>query len=272
MMRFAAAIIYALGVAACTGGETGRERVVLAATHTLEDSGLLDAIVVEFEAAHPQYALQATVSSSGQALEMARQGDVDVLLTHSPEDERTFMDEGYGAARREVMQSEFVLVGPAADSAHVRRVRDIGDAFRRIAEARQPFISRGDASGTHRKEQSIWQDIGITPSGDWYLEAGVGMADALRLAAQRSAYILSERATWMTAGAGLPLEILSEGDARLVNIYSVITVRLAGNARGATAFYEWISGPDGQAAIAAFGAAQADSPLFAPLRFDVRDS
>jgi tungstate transport system substrate-binding protein len=236
--------------------------VILAATHTIEDSGLLERLIDGFASMHPEYALQVAVSGSGQALELGRNGDIDVLLTHSPEDERDFLEAGHATVRRPVMESDFVLLGPPEDSAKIYRTRDVGQAFSRIAQARAPFISRGDASGTHRKEQSIWEELRITPSGSWYVEAGVGMADALRIASQRGAYVLSDRPTFLILRDALLLDVVSEGDTRLINPYAVLDVSNAANRQGARAFIEWITGPDGQAVIHLYGTDRIGRRLF----------
>ncbi len=264
-MKTPLAAVLALAAAACTGTDAPqKERVLLAATHTIEDSGLLERITAAFDSAHPQYALHVTVSGSGQALEHGRQGDVDVLLTHSPEDERIFLEEGSGIASREVMESDFVLLGPPADPAGINRERDIAEAFRRLATGTAPFVSRGDQSGTHRKEQGIWEEIGVMPEGEWHIVAGVGMADALRIASERAAYILSDRPTFLVLRASVQLDIASEGDSRLLNPYTVTIVRNAANAEGARAFMEWITGAEGQALIRDYGLDAVGQKLFTP--------
>ena len=240
-------------LAACGSDVPAPQRLLLAATHTIEDSGLLEPLVAAFAAAHPELILQVSVSGSGHALAIARNGDADVVLTHSPDDERTFIEDGYGLTRRVVMESDFVLLGPTDDPAAVGGVRDIGEAFRRIVASGATFISRGDESGTHRKEQAIWQDIDIVASGPGYVEAGVGMADALRVADQRRAYILSDRPTFSMLRQSLDLVIVSEGDDRLLNPYAVMIVRDAANAEGARTFVDWITGPDAQTLIGDYG-------------------
>lgn len=274
VLRNAVALL-AVAVAACSGGGSDLPtRVLLATTTTVEDSGLLEALIAGFEAAHPDHALQVGVSGSGQALELGRLGDVDVLLTHSPLDERVFMEEGYGTVRREVMESDFVLLRPPADPADVGTTRDVRAAFRKVAAAGAPFVSRGDDSGTHRAEQTIWHDADVTPGGDWYIVSGVGMADALRIASEREAYVLSDLPTFLAHGSTIDLEVAVEGDDLLLNPYAVIGVRRAVNARGAQAFIDWITGPDGQALIGGYGASGTGGTgesLFRPLAPAVPD-
>jgi len=239
-------------------------RLILATTTSVEDSGLLQELVPAFEAAHPEYAVQYTAVGSGQALELGRRGDADVLIVHSPEDEARFMADGHGADRRAVMSNEFVLLGPGTDPAGVRGIADAAAAFRRIAAAGAPFISRGDQSGTHQRERSMWSAAGVKPSGSGYTEAGVGMGEALGIASQRQAYILSDIATWLFVRGGLDLEILSRGDARLLNPYSVIRCAQAANPAGAEAFAEWLVGDEAQALIGRFGLSNVGEPLFVP--------
>jgi tungstate transport system substrate-binding protein len=266
MRRLLLAAALALLVAGCARDGSEPRRLVVAATHTLEDSGLLDRLVAAFEAADSRYAVHVVVAGSAQALEIASRRDADVVLTHSPEDERDFIEGGYGTTRRIVMESDFVLVGPFEDSAALRGTRDIGVAFKRIADTGRRFVSRGDVSGTHRKEQEIWQDLEIVPSGPWYIQAGVGMAEALRIAAERDAYILSDRPTYMMLRDQLYLDVVSEGDPRLLNTYAVIDVIGADNLTGAGAFITWIIGADAQAIIAEFGKDAVGEPLFRPVR------
>jgi len=252
-----------LATAGCVRPATP-SRLILATTTSVEDSGLLQELVPAFEAVHPEYDVQYTAVGSGQALELGRRGDADVLIVHSPEDEARFMADGHGADRRPVMSNEFVLLGPAGDPAGIRGIADAADAFRRIAVAAAPFISRGDQSGTHQRERSIWSAAGIEPAGSWYTEAGVGMGEALGIASQRQAYILSDIATWLFVHGGLELEILSRGDPRLLNPYSVIRCAQAGNPAGAEDFAEWLVGDEAQTLIGRFGRSTVGEPLFVP--------
>jgi tungstate transport system substrate-binding protein len=239
---------------------------VLATTHTVEDTGLLEVLTAAFERSHPEVRLRVVVSGSGEALGLGRRGDADVLLTHAPEDEERFVAEGYGVERLPIMRNEFVLYGPASDPAGVRGVQDIAGAFRRIATAQVPFVSRGDDSGTHRREMAIWRDASTEPSGSWYLEAGLGQADALRLASERTAYMLADRGTYAVVQAGIALVPLSEGDARLENVYSVMQIVDAANPAGAAIVVAWLTGPEAAAVIRGLGADAAGRPLFEALR------
>jgi tungstate transport system substrate-binding protein len=174
------------------------------------------------------------------------------------------MAKAHGIDRRPLMRNAFVLLGPATDPAGVRGITDIAEAFRRIAASGSPFLSRGDDSGTHRKERSLWGDAAVAPGGEGYTEAGVGMADALRIASERQAYILSDNATWLFLRATLDLEVVSSGDERLVNRYMIIRVANARNAAGATAFADWLLDPVVQAVIGEYRRAEIGESLFIP--------
>lgn len=255
-----------LVLAGC-GGEGGAaaSTVTLATTHTIEDTGLLDALSAAFAQAHPDIALRIVVAGSGEALAYGRRGDADVLLTHAPEDEERFVAEGYGARRVPIMRNEFVVYGPAADPAGVRGTRDAAEAFRGIMERRAGFVSRGDDSGTHKRERAIWAAIGVEPAGEWYEEAGVGQADALRIASERQAYILADRATFAVLEPALDLVPIAEGDARLVNTYSVIRATRSPHPAEAAVLEEWLTGDAVRELVRALGVDAHGRALFEPL-------
>src|SRR3990172_8533649 len=209
-------IVLLLG-AACGGSD----ELILATGTTLQDSGLLDALVPAFEE-ESGYKVRAIAVGTGLALEMGRQGNADVLLVHAPEAEETFVAEGYGVNRRLVMHNDFVIVGPADDPAGVRGAPA---ALRAIARAEASFVSRGDDSGTHMLELSLWEELGSDPAGEsWYEESGQGMGATLQIADQRDAYTISDRATYTVLRETLDLVVLYEGDPRLLNVYHVIQV------------------------------------------------
>jgi len=257
-------VLASLLLAACGQRAQPSPRLILGATHTLDDSGLLDTLVLAFRAAHPEQDLQVMLGGSGEVLELGRRGDVDVLLTHAPADEEAFVREGWGMDRHSVMHNDFVLLGPASDPAAAGMAATVGDAFRRLAAARAPFVSRGDDSGTHQKERQIWRSIGVSPDWPGYLEAGVGMADALRLAGERGAYVLTDRATFMSLRRELPIGVVFEGDPILRNQYSVMVVRNPREPAGATAFIEWITSPGARALIANYGRERFGAQVFLP--------
>ena len=241
--------------------------LILATTTSTQDSGLLDVLIPDFEQ-HTGYTVQTVAVGSGEAMKMGQQCNADVLLVHSPSAEKDFMTNGYGSDRRLVMHNDFVVVGPAADPAGIKGSATAIDAFTKIADARSPFITRGDASGTNSKELAIWKNANITPKGDWYIESGQGMLASLQIASEKAAYTLSDRATFLANQDTLQLEILVEGDASLLNIYHVIVVNPANcptvNNTGAIAFADYIVSPDTQALIGSFGVEKYGQALFTP--------
>lgn len=239
--------------------------ITLATTTSPRDSGLLDALLPNFTA---QTGVQVKVVAvgSGQALELARRGDADVLLTHSPAAEEQFMARGHGTARHPVMHNDFVIVGPAGDPAGIASAATAAEAFQWLALAKTPFVSRADESGTHKKEQQIWQAAATEPSGDWYIKSGSGMAAALRMANEKHAYTLTDRGTYLAHQKHLELKILNAGDPLLINAYSVIVVAThrQPHTQHAQAFAEFLISPATQAKIAAFGVAEHGQSLFLP--------
>ncbi|RMH48633.1 MAG: extracellular solute-binding protein [Alphaproteobacteria bacterium] len=249
---------WALVAALSAAPAAARDFIVLQSTTSTQNSGLLDAILPIFTA-RTGIEVRVVAVGTGQALRNARNGDGDVVLVHARAAEDAFVAEGWGIDRRDVMYNDFVVVGPEADPAGVKGAADVLEAFRRIARARAAFASRGDDSGTHKRELALWQAAGVdiaAESGRWYLETGSGMGATLNLAAGVGAYTLTDRATWLSFGNRRGLRLLFEGDPRLFNQYGVIRVNPARhphvNAEGAKAFVDWLTGPEGQAAIAAY--------------------
>lgn len=237
---------------------------VLASTTSTQDSGLLDALTSEFEKQFPRWRVKVVAVGSGEAMDLGRRGDADVLLVHSPGDELEFMNEGRGIFRKPVMRNDFVIAGPADDLAAVGSSADVADAFARIARRQSRFVSRGDRSGTHRKELETWEAAGIRPGGDWYLESGQGMAETLTIASERGAYVLTDTATLTVMRSRLDLAMLFQGGPALVNPYSVIPVKEARRQKAALAFAGWITGAKGQSFIREFGHQTYRAPLFVP--------
>ena len=228
----------------------------LATTTSTENSGLLRAILPRFEAKYP-FKVRVIAVGTGKALKLGENGDADVLLVHAPAAELAFMQANHGVDRRKVMHNDFILVGPPDDPAGVRGATDVVAAFRSIAEKKAKFISRGDNSGTDQMEKSYWPLAGVAPEGKpWYVSSGMGMGEVLTMAAELRAYTLTDRDTFAAYRAKGGLQIVVAGDARMFNPYSVIAVNPAKypdiNYRGATAFSDWITSPEGQQAIAAF--------------------
>jgi tungstate transport system substrate-binding protein len=243
------------------------DTLTLASTTSTLDSGLFEALIPPFE---KKFACKVKVIAvgTGQALRLARDGNVDVLLVHDRPAEDQFVADGFAVERLDVMHNDFVLAGPGSDPARVRRQR-IAEGFRRIAAQGAPFVSRGDDSGTHKKELRIWEAAALRPQGHWYLESGSGMEVTLRIANEKAAYCLVDRATWLAHQKEVDaLEVLVEGDRQLSNPYSVMVVNPAKfpwlNVRLASRFAEFIRSAEGQAIIAAFGRDKFGSALFYP--------
>jgi tungstate transport system substrate-binding protein len=200
---------------------------------------------------------------------MGRKGEADVLLVHSPDAEKKFIAEGYGVHRRLVMHNDFVIVGPKSDPAHINKIKNATEAFKKIAAGGALFISRGDNSGTHAMEKKIWGASGVKPDGQrWYQQTGLGMGQTLGVAAEKKAYTVTDRGTYLALKKSLGLDILVEGDAILLNIYHVIEVNPAKwpkiNVNGARAFADFMVSKDTQAIIKTFGVQKYGSPLFFP--------
>ncbi len=251
-----------LATAACGGRPA---RLVVATTTSTENSGLLDAILPDFER---RYNIQVDVVAvgTGQALKLGEQGDADLLLVHAPDLEAAFMQAGYGSRREPVMVNDFVLLGPPDDPAGTRGMNDVTAAFAQIAQQQAPFISRGDESGTHHREKAIWTRAGIEPSGPWYHSAGQGMGAVLTLANEQHAYTLSDRGTYLAYTApGLDLTVLIEDDPFLLNPYSVIVVNSPHTQTDlANTFVDWLISVPTQERIGQFGVDRFGQPLFIP--------
>lgn len=260
-LRHTAAIVLFLSVicAAWPSASVAAERFfILASTTSTENSGLFRHLLPKFQAT-TGIAVRVIAVGTGQALRLARNGDADVLLVHHPESERALVADGHGVARHPVMHNDFVLLGPASDPAGAGNAATASAALDRIAVAKAPFASRGDDSGTHKKELSLWAAAGHDPSGasgTWYRELGAGMGATLNAASAMDAYTLADRATWASFGNKGNLAILVQGDPALLNPYSVILVSPVRHphtriAEG-QAFIDWLLSPTGQTAIASF--------------------
>jgi tungstate transport system substrate-binding protein len=240
------------------------QSLTLATTTSTRDTGLLDVLVPLFRT-QTGIEVKVVAVGSGQALELGRRGDADLLLVHDTAGEQRFMDDGFGSSRQAVMYNDFVVVGPAADPAAVKGAA-VAEAFGRISRRGEPFVSRGDESGTHQKEKALWRQAGIEPQGDWYLRAGAGMGQVLRIAAEKRAYTLSDRGTFLAQRTGLDLEVLNEGDPVLLNPYSVIVVSPDKHAHvhseAARKFADFLLSADGRQAIGEFGKDKFGQPLF----------
>jgi tungstate transport system substrate-binding protein len=242
--------------------------LVLATTTSTYDSGLLDAILPDFES-KTGYKVSVLAVGTGQALALGAAGDADVLLVHAREREDQFVADGNAPFRRDVMYNDFVIIGPANDPAGIRGMETAAAAFAQIAASEAPFVSRGDDSGTHIKEQKFWKLAGVEPAGDWYQSAGQGMGAVLTIANEQQAYTMSDRSTYLSRLAeGLDLEIMVEGDPSLFNPYGVLPINpeLAEgiDAEGALAFVDWITSEEAQKLIGEYGVETYGKPLFFP--------
>ncbi len=242
--------------------------LILATTTSTQDTGLLDVLIPVFEK-KTGYKVKTIAVGSGQAMAMGQKGEADVLLVHSPQAEEKFVSEGYGTNRRLVMHNDFVIVGPKEDTGKIKGSKATTDAFKKIAEAKALFISRGDNSGTHAKELSIWKAAGINPDGEkWYLQTGLGMGQTLNVAAEKKGYTLTDRGTYLSLAKNLGLDILGEGDSILLNIYHVIEVNPEKwpkvNAAVARAFSSFMVSGETQIVIKTYGIDKYGSPLFFP--------
>lgn len=245
-----------------------QKHIILATTTSTQDTGLLDVLIPLFEK-KTGFFVKTIAVGSGQAMAMGQKGEADVLLVHSPEAEKKFIAEGNGIHRRVVMHNDFIIVGPPGDPAGIRGVKKARDAFKKIAIAKTLFMSRGDNSGTYMKEMIIWKTAGINPEGQkWYQQTGLGMGQTLSISAERKAYTLADRGTYLALRKNLGLDVLLEGDAVLQNIYHVIEVNPAKwprvNAAGAKAFADFMVSREIQRIIKTFGVDRYGSPLFFP--------
>jgi len=239
--------------------------ITLAAGTTLQDSGLFDELLPR---CHTETGIdvKALAVGTGQALEIAKRGDADALLTHSPIAEKEFLAAGWAESRTEVFWNDFFIVGPATDPAGIKQATNALGALEKIASARAPFVSRGDDSGNHKLEVKLWQETGINPAGDWYISIGGGMAQAFRIGNEKQAYLLADRGTWLASRKQLDLTVLHEGDPKLINQYSVLVVNPDKhphlNTVAARQFAEWLRKPETEQFIGAFGKDKHGEALF----------
>lgn len=242
-------------------------RLRLATTTSTEDTGILPVLNAPFE---KMMNIKVDVISvgTGKALELGARGDVDVVLVHAREAEDKFVANGSGVNRRDVMYNDFIIIGPEKDPAKIKSMTDAQEALKKIALAQAPFISRGDDSGTHKKELKLWEKAGIKPQGKWYFEAGQGMGPVLNMANEKQAYALSDRGTYLANGGKIGLKILCEGDPILNNPYGVIAVNPAKFPHVkyiyVMAYIGWLTSSEGQTIIREFGKDKFGQPLFIP--------
>jgi tungstate transport system substrate-binding protein len=265
---FSLLMVFAFALGACAPAAPSNPNLILATTTSTQDSGLLDVLVPLFEE-QSGYTVQTVAVGSGEAMKMGEEGNADVLLVHAPPSEVAFMEAGNGTDRFLVMHNDFIVVGPAADPAGIKGMTVATDAFKAIYESGAQFITRGDDSGTHKKELALWKSAGLDPAGqEWYVETGQGMGASMTVASEKAAYILTDRATYLANKDNYQLDILVEGDTSLLNVYHVITVNQTkwpkANYEGALAFANFMIDADTQKVIGSFGADKFGQPLFFP--------
>src|SRR5919109_827602 len=250
------------------GVEPKDKNVILSTTTSTQDSGLLDVLVPLFEK-QSGYSVKTVSVGTGQSLALAAKGDADVALVHAPSLEKKYLADGKLLNRRLVMYNDFVIIGPKEDPAKIKPAKTALAALKLIEQAKSPFVSRGDNSGTHNLEKSLWKEAGIMPKGDWYIESGQGMGATVGIANERNAYAITDRGTLLALGKRVNLPILIEGDKLLLNIYSVLEVNPANgprvNVTGGKAFADFMVAPQTQAVIKNFGVEKFGQSLFVPV-------
>jgi tungstate transport system substrate-binding protein len=210
----------------CSGMASAQERLRIATTTSVQDTGLMPYLLPHFEK-NCNCKVDVIAVGSGQALKLASNGDVDMVLVHDPASEIQFVNNGFGINRKTFMMNDFVILGPESDPARIRGMKDVALAFSNIRKTASPFVSRGDESGTHQKEKAIWEKAGIKPSSPWYWEVGQGMGAVLTMAGEKQGYTICDRATYLARMNQLKLQVLVEGDPDLANYYSAIQVNPA---------------------------------------------
>ena len=255
-----------------TAAATDAKVLRLATTTSTENSGLLNTLLPEFQR-DTGYTVHVVAVGTGKALRMGRDGDADVVLVHARAAEDQFVAAGYGINRRDVMYNDFVLVGPPSDPANVNEASDVSESLRRISKSQHLFVSRGDDSGTHKRELMLWKRAGLKPAGSWYREAGQGMGKVLQIASELDAYALTDGGTWLAYQGKLHLSLLFQDDPPLHNPYGIIAVNPKRypdtNAAGASSLIDWITSPKAQRMINEF---EVDGErLFIPLAIKVAD-
>lgn len=241
--------------------------IILATTTSTRDSGLLDVLLPPFELA-TGYSVKIIAVGTGQALRMGEEGNADILMVHAPSAEQAFMETGSGTDRRLLMHNSFVIVGPSQDPADAKNANTAAEALQRIASAQSLFISRGDDSGTNKREIRLWEEAGIAPSVSWHLESGQGMGATLRIASEKAAYTITDQATYLSLRSTLHLDTTFQEDPQLLNVYHAILVNPDRwpevNQVGAVALADYLISEQGQRIIGQFGLEEFGQPLFTP--------
>lgn len=255
LRKITLASVFIIGLCFTALAVADNQIIRLATTTSTDNSGLLKDILPSFEAASG-YKVHVIAVGTGKALRMGKDGDVDVVLVHARQAEEKFVSEGYGEKRHDVMYNDFVIVGPESDPAGISSSKHVSDAMQQIASTNSTFISRGDDSGTHKKELQLWKKSVGKPSGAWYREAGQGMGKVLQITGEMDAYTLTDRGTWLAYRDKSSSKLLFEGDKNLHNPYGIIAVSKKRypdlNHQGSQALISWIVSPEGQQMISDF--------------------
>jgi len=262
--------MFLLTLSFCLLGSCGvkeQSELILATTTSVQDAGLLEHLLPIFQKENACN-VKVIAVGSGQAIRLAKDGNVDVILVHDPKSEEDFVKDGYGEKRVEIMYNDFVLVGPEEDPASITNQEDVTSALQKINSLKKTFVSRADESGTHKKEKFLWKLAGLKPGGEWYFESGTGMEATLRVANEKRGYCLTDRATFLSHREELDLVILFEGDKNLLNQYSVIAVSAERfpevNYQLAQKFVSFLTSEKGQELIRNFGKERFNQSLFVP--------
>jgi len=244
------------------------ERLKMSTTTSTDNSGLLEILIPPFEKMF-DVRVDIIAVGTGKALKLGENGDVDIVFVHARGAEDKFVKDGFGVNRRDVMYNDFVIVGPESDPAGIKGLKDAAEALKKIAAAGASFVSRGDDSGTHKKEKKIWKKSGVSPTGAWYQEVGQGMGAVLKIADEKKAYTIADRGTFLAFSEKISLPVLCEGDPALYNPYGIIAVNPEKYSHvkyvQALALIGWITSIKGQEIIREFGKKKFDQPLFIPM-------
>lgn len=239
--------------------------VILATTTSVQDTGLLDVLIGAFQK-ETAYTVKPIAVGTGQALAMGKSGEADILWVHSPADEKQFVDGGYGINRTTFMHNDFVILGPKNDPAKAIGTKNAVEVFKKVAAVKSLFISRGDNSGTHKKEKAIWKDAGVSPDKNAYMEVGQGMSQTVAVANEKQGYVLADRSTYLSLKKSIDLVIVCEGDPALINYYSLILVNPNKfpkvNIEGAKALFNFLLSKDSQDIVDNFGKEKFGKQLF----------
>ena len=255
MQQLSIRLLGLLALVVVTATSNADDYILLQSTTSTQNSGLYDYLLPQFEAETGLHVAVVAVGT-GQAIKNAMNGDADVLLVHAMQSELKFVEQGYGTERFDVMYNDFVLIGPKEDPAKVAQTKTVNEALNALQAAKQRFISRGDDSGTHKKELRLWKAANLQPAGQWYLETGSGMGATIRMAVEMGGYTLTDRATWVAFNTKEDHRVLLSGQTELFNQYGVIAVNPAKhphvNSAGAQVFIDWLLSPRGQQLTAEF--------------------